>query len=39
MGGQVCALCGEANECVEKEIDGQQYDIRKGCWSQFAKKL
>ena len=27
-----CTLCGQIRECLEKEIDGQEYDICSECW-------
>jgi len=34
-----CDLCGEAKECVQKEIEGKEYDICAECWNAFARKL
>jgi len=35
----LCDLCGEAKECLPKEIEGRQYDICSECWDPLAKKL
>lgn len=35
----ICDLCGEAKECLQKEIDGKQYDICAECWNPLAQKL
>ena len=34
-----CDLCGQAKECLPKEIDGKEYDICQHCWSPIAEKL
>ena len=34
-----CDLCGEAKDCLQKEIDGKAYDICSECWNPLAKKL
>ncbi len=34
-----CDLCGEAKDCLQKEMDGKEYDICSECWNLFAKKL
>ncbi len=35
----ICDLCGEAKDCLQKEIEGKEYDIYSGCWNPFAQKL
>ena len=35
----LCDLCGKAKECLQKEIDGNEYDICSECWSPLARKL
>ena len=35
----VCDLCGQAKECLQKEIDGKEYDICPECWRPLAEKL
>lgn len=35
----VCDLCGEAKDCLQKEIDGKEYDICSECWEPWAQKL
>jgi len=34
-----CDLCGEAKDCLQKEIEGKEYDICSECWTPFAQKL
>ena len=34
-----CDLCGEAKDCLPKEIEGREYDICGGCWNALAQKL
>jgi ribosome-binding protein aMBF1 (putative translation factor) len=34
-----CDLCGEAKDCMQKEIAGKEYDICSECWNPFAEKL
>ena len=34
-----CDLCGKASECLQKEIDGKEYDICSECWNPLAQKL
>ena len=35
----ICDLCGETKECLQREIEGKQYDICSECWSPLALKL
>ena len=35
----ICDLCGEAKECLQKEIEGKEYDICSECWKPFAQRL
>ena len=35
----ICDLCGETKECLQREIEGKQYDICLECWSPLALKL
>ncbi len=35
----ICDLCGEAKDCLQKEIEGKEYDICSECWSPVAQKL
>jgi hypothetical protein len=35
----ICDLCGEARDCLQKEIEGKEYDICSECWSPLAQKL
>src|SRR5262249_30322628 len=42
IGGEamiLCDLCGEAKECLQKEIEGKEYDVCSGCWNPIAEKL
>lgn len=34
-----CDLCGEAKECLQKEIEGKEYDVCSDCWTPFEQKL
>ena len=34
-----CDLCGKAKECLQKEIDGKEYDICRECWTALMQKL
>jgi len=35
----LCDLCGQTRECVQKEIEGKEYDICAECWRPLAEKL
>jgi hypothetical protein len=35
----ICDLCGEAKDCLQKEIEGKVYDICSECWNPLAQKL
>jgi ribosome-binding protein aMBF1 (putative translation factor) len=35
----LCDLCGQSKECLQKEIDGKEYDICSDCWNPLAEKL
>jgi hypothetical protein len=35
----ICDLSGEAKDCLQKEIEGKEYDICSECWNSFAQKL
>jgi hypothetical protein len=35
----VCELCGEVKDCLQKEIEGKEYDICAQCWEPLAQKL
>jgi hypothetical protein len=35
----ICDLCGEARDCLQKEIEGKEYDICSECWNALAQKL
>jgi len=34
-----CDLCGEPKDCLQKEIDGKEYDFCAECWNLLARKL
>lgn len=34
-----CDLCGKAKDCLQKEIEGKEYDICSECWELLAQKL
>ena len=34
-----CDLCGKEKDCLQKEIDGREYDICSECWDSLAQKL
>lgn len=34
-----CDLCGKTAECVQKEIDGKEFDLCDRCWHPLAEKL
>ena len=34
-----CDLCGQAKDCLQKEIEGKEYDICSECWTPFAQRL
>jgi hypothetical protein len=35
----ICDLCDKAKDCLQKEIEGKEYDICSECWNQLAQKL
>jgi len=35
----ICDLCGEARDCLQKDIEGKEYDICAECWNPLAQKL
>jgi ribosome-binding protein aMBF1 (putative translation factor) len=35
----VCDLCGQARECVQKEIEGREFDLCLECWRPLEEKL
>ncbi len=35
----ICDLCGKQKECLQKEMEGKEYDICSECWSALAQKL
>jgi ribosome-binding protein aMBF1 (putative translation factor) len=34
-----CDLCGQAKDCLQKEIEGREYDICPSCWRSLEEKL
>jgi hypothetical protein len=35
----ICDLCGEAKECLQKEIEDREYDVCSDCWNLLEQKL
>ena len=35
----ICDLCGQARDCLQKEIDSKEYDICSECWNPLGQKL
>jgi ribosome-binding protein aMBF1 (putative translation factor) len=35
----LCDLCDQAKECLQKEIDGKEYDICSECWKPLGERL
>jgi hypothetical protein len=35
----LCDWCGGQKECLQKEIDGREFDICGDCWRQIEEKL
>ena len=35
----ICDLCGEAKNCLQKEIEGKEYDICSEYWNPLAQSL
>ena len=35
----ICDLCGQTNICLQKEIEGKEYDVCSECWTPLAEKL
>ncbi len=35
----ICDLCGEAKDCLQKDIEGKEYNICSECWNPLAQKL
>ncbi|HTS25749.1 MAG TPA: hypothetical protein VMH81_07735 [Bryobacteraceae bacterium] len=34
-----CDLCGATARCLQKEIEGKEFDICERCWHPLAEKL
>lgn len=34
-----CDFCGKEKDCLQKEIDGREYDLCYECWERLAQKL
>ncbi len=34
-----CDLCGETKKCLQKEVEGKEYDICSECWVALAERL
>jgi ribosome-binding protein aMBF1 (putative translation factor) len=35
----LCDLCGQAKECLQKEIESKEFDICADCWRPLEEKL
>jgi ribosome-binding protein aMBF1 (putative translation factor) len=35
----LCDWCGQAKECLQKEIDGKEFDLCADCWRPIEEKL
>ena len=35
----ICDLCGKSKDCLQKEIEGKEYDICPECWKPIAERL
>lgn len=35
----ICDLCAQTKECLQKEIEGKEYDVCSQCWNPIAEKL
>ncbi len=35
----ICDLCDATKDCLQKEIEGKEYDICAECWNPLAQKL
>jgi len=35
----ICDLCGRTKICLQKEIEGKEYDICSECWTPFSERL
>lgn len=35
----LCDLCGQARECLQKDIEGREFDICADCWRPLEEKL
>ena len=35
----LCDLCGQAKECLPKQIDGREFDVCADCWRPLEEKL
>lgn len=34
-----CVFCGEVTECMQKQIEGREYDFCARCWGELEGKL
>lgn len=34
-----CDLCNQVKDCLQKEIDGKEYDLCRECWAELAARL
>ena len=35
----ICDLCGKQKECLQKEIEGREFDVCADCWRPLEEKL
>jgi ribosome-binding protein aMBF1 (putative translation factor) len=35
----ICDLCAQTKDCLQKEIEGKEYDVCSQCWNPIAEKL
>jgi ribosome-binding protein aMBF1 (putative translation factor) len=34
-----CDLCGTTSRCLQKQIEGKEFDVCERCWAPVAEKL
>jgi hypothetical protein len=35
----ICDLCNQPKPCLQKDIDGREYDLCHDCWNSLAEEL
>ncbi len=35
----ICDLCGQTKECLQRQIEGKEYDVCSDCWNPLKEKL